>query len=202
MNKKGFTLIELLAVIVILGILMLVAIPMVSKYIDNSRKESFVNMAKEYVNAVDKAWTLGDIYCYRGESNTAPIPANTMTRVETGGYYYCFSTTSYNIVGGVSHAAPSVDLKKNHDAIMEKATKSPWNRNVQGCITVKVDSNQRKTYSIKLWDGQNSTLNPSNPTGNSYTKLIPINQLDKNHIGKSTDTSFTYYGGDCFYKEN
>ena len=39
-NKKGFTLIELLAVIVILGLLMAIAIPSVTKYITESRKKT------------------------------------------------------------------------------------------------------------------------------------------------------------------
>ena len=40
-NKKGFTLIELLAVIVILAIIALIATPLVLKYIETSRIESF-----------------------------------------------------------------------------------------------------------------------------------------------------------------
>ena len=40
---RGFTLIELLAVIVILGIIMLVAIPAVTGYISGSRNDSYIN---------------------------------------------------------------------------------------------------------------------------------------------------------------
>ncbi len=45
LNKKGFTLIELLAVIVILGILMIIAVPAVSRYISDSRKQAYVDIA-------------------------------------------------------------------------------------------------------------------------------------------------------------
>ena len=51
-SKKAFTLVELLAVIVILGILLLVAIPNVSKIIETSKKNSYLDATKMAVNAV------------------------------------------------------------------------------------------------------------------------------------------------------
>ena len=54
MNKRGFTLIELLAVIIILGILMIIAIPSVTSYINNSRKSAYIDTAKEIISIKNK----------------------------------------------------------------------------------------------------------------------------------------------------
>ena len=51
-NNKGFTLVELLAVIVILGLLMAIAIPSVTKYITESRKKTVISSINSYVSAV------------------------------------------------------------------------------------------------------------------------------------------------------
>ena len=67
-NKKGFTLIELLAAVVILGILMLVAIPRVSKYIDNSRKDAFVDIAKAYIQDARYKVLNGEYTCTSGQT--------------------------------------------------------------------------------------------------------------------------------------
>ena len=62
-NSKGFTLVELLAVIVIMGILMMVAIPSVTRTIENSRKDTFVDIAKSYANAARTQWTADGLMC-------------------------------------------------------------------------------------------------------------------------------------------
>lgn len=64
-DKRGFTLIELLAVITIMGILMIVAIPTVTILIQNVRKNVYINDAKTFKNEVqkeviDETWPIDD----------------------------------------------------------------------------------------------------------------------------------------------
>ena len=51
MKKNAFTLVELLAVIVILAVLLSIAVPAVSNYIVNSKKESYIAVMQEYLAA-------------------------------------------------------------------------------------------------------------------------------------------------------
>ena len=60
LNKKGFTLVELLAVIVILGIIMLVAIPAVTGYITGTRKEGFLELAREVTSSISEKIANGE----------------------------------------------------------------------------------------------------------------------------------------------
>ena len=51
-KKKGFTLIELLAVIIILGVLMIIAVPSVTKYINDSRRNGYITTARNVTEGV------------------------------------------------------------------------------------------------------------------------------------------------------
>ena len=55
MNKKAFTLIELLAVIVILAIISLIAVPVLIHIINDSKKSSDEQSLKLYRDSVQKA---------------------------------------------------------------------------------------------------------------------------------------------------
>ncbi|MDD3241466.1 MAG: tail fiber protein [Bacilli bacterium] len=54
LNKYGFTLIELLAVIVILGVIMVIAIPFITGYIERSKKDAFDVSAYNILDAGSK----------------------------------------------------------------------------------------------------------------------------------------------------
>ena len=73
MNKKGFTLIEILTVIIILGILMIIAVPAVSKYILESRETTYVNSIKKFFEVAAAEITASE-YSVSNEEYTYYIP--------------------------------------------------------------------------------------------------------------------------------
>ena len=80
-NVKGFTLIELLAVIIIMGILMMTAIPAVTKYIENSRKDTFWQTAKSYIDAARTSLLNGE---YGVDAVFVPTAEVSATTIEDG----------------------------------------------------------------------------------------------------------------------
>ena len=59
-NKKGFTLVELLAVMVILSVLLLLALPAVTRQVEESRKRTFAEDAHTVASAVKDDILMGD----------------------------------------------------------------------------------------------------------------------------------------------
>ena len=97
MNKKGFTLIELLAVIVILGLLMAIAIPSVTKYITQSRKKTLTNTISNYMSALTTEVNNME-YTFTASNTIYAVPIECIA-VERGGtdpfgYWYPAHTTA------------------------------------------------------------------------------------------------------------
>ena len=89
-NKKGFTLVELLAVIVILGLLMAIAIPSVTKYITQSRKKTLISSVDSYVTAVTTAVNDNEFGAMSKEDTMYYVPVsnnenNSCVSLEKGG---------------------------------------------------------------------------------------------------------------------
>ena len=80
MNKKGFTLIELLAVILILGIIALIAIPSVNSMIKESKVGSMKSTANNIVTAYERYAQMQDL---KGESKEADLSGKTGAEIKT-----------------------------------------------------------------------------------------------------------------------
>ncbi len=129
-NERGFTLIELLAVITIMGILMMVAIPTISRTIENSRKDTFINMVKNYVSSAKTMWAGDNLICDGVVSSAVPL----------GVYYIEVNTMSDSV-----------------PVLLEQGGKSPWgNRDIVGFIVIGIKDKAGKkiiTFHPVLVDG-------------------------------------------------
>lgn len=84
-NRNGFTLVEIIATIVIIGVLSLVTVPAINRYITNSRKDSFVELGKNYINAYKTALISKNLAAKDNDNLTCKLPnigAYTMIRIE------------------------------------------------------------------------------------------------------------------------
>ncbi len=86
MNKnKGFTLIEILATVIIMGIIMLIAVPAVTGYISDTRKEVYIKNAESYIeSAARMIMVKKEITIPRREDVTFYLPIQCIT-IEEGG---------------------------------------------------------------------------------------------------------------------
>lgn len=174
LNSKGFTLIELLAVIVILGILMIVAIPMVTKYINNSRKDAFADSALSYINAAR--------YSLLNDEYNIPLPDD--------GNSVCIPIMS-------NYSKDGINLIE-----VEKATRSSYGGTWESESYVRAENKGGKViYSIGLWDNKNYGTDGEvleSTLSNNFTKRSSIQQ----GAGRKKSTCSCKYGDDkCTVEE-
>ena len=174
-NKKGFTLVELLAVIVIMGILMMVAIPSISRVIENSRKDTFVDIAKSYANAAKTLWTADTLTC---EGTVA-------SAVDDGDYYILINTTE--------------SARTMLPVLVDQGGKSSWgNRDVNGYVRVHVETvtdnngepKRTTTFYVSLSDGTHGLIDNGSMTSDNLKKgnvKMDLSSDDKKKIELTLD---------------
>lgn len=156
-NSKGFTLIELLAVITIMGILMLVAIPAVSRTIENSRRDTFADVAQGYLNAVRNAVLADEIECTT-TANESATDFKVVNSLGVGEYWFFLATDSATLKANNTSLNDTIATKAQTQTLdlMESGGKSSWgSADVYGWVhwIKKASGSETKTtYFVALTD--------------------------------------------------
>ena len=187
-NKKGFTLVELLAVIVILGVLLMIAVPAVQNVIKKTKNNATQKQAELFIDAAKKMAIIdeatSDMVIYKLIDLDSDVDTNRFTGMvvalkENGSYkYYIYLNDSVN--------KKTISNNDNNNDIFEFASEDKINEKVtDGVKEFKEGSTpiiqvKDKKYS---YSNTNNTLNPyhsysvkENVTvtvgNNSYTGIV------------------------------
>lgn len=189
-NKKGFTLVELLAVIVILGVLLMIAVPAVQNVIKKTKNNATQKQAELFIDAAKKMAiideTTSDMVIYKLSDLDSSVDTNRFTGMvvaskENGSYkYYIYLNDSVN----------KKTIGNNNDSIFQFASEDNINENVtDGGKDFKKDSTQiiqvkDKKYS---YSSSNNTLNTYYSVKENVTVTVDKNTYTGIVI-KSRDT--------------
>lgn len=184
-NKKGFTLVELLAVIVILGVLLMIAVPAVQNVIKKAKNNATQKQAELFIDAAKKMAIIdeatSDMVIYKLSDLDSDVDKNRFTGMvvglkENGSYkYYIYLNDSVNkkTIGNNNNIFEFA----SEDKINEKVTDGVKEFKEGSTPIIQVKD---KKYS---YSNTNNTLNPyhsysvkENVTvtvgNNSYTGIV------------------------------
>ena len=103
MKKNGFTLVELLAVIVILAIILVIAVPKITDTIDNARKGSLESSVKMVAAQAETQKTVADtLEGVNFDAGTSAKPATCTGAAWAGLNSSDYDTCTYTIADGVA----------------------------------------------------------------------------------------------------
>ena len=163
LKNSGFTLIELLAVITIMGILMMVAIPAVSRTIENSRRDTYANIIRKYIDAVRNAYLADNMKCqHSGKWVVA-------SATPVGTYYVpiCTSDAEGNCdaIGpeGSETMSAGAIVQSTADLLESGGKSSFGNADLKGYIKIeKVARDEKDDLMINYWQNILDSMNNGN----------------------------------------
>ncbi len=167
-NKKGFTLVELLAVIVILGVLLMIAVPAVQNVIKKTKNNATQKQAELFIDAAKKMAIIdeatSDMLIYKLSDLDSDVDKNRFTGMvvalkENGSYkYYIYLNDSVN--------KKTIGNNDNNNDIFEFASEDKINEKVtDGVKKFKEGS----TQIIKVNNNTYSYSNNSNTLNTYYS---------------------------------
>lgn len=191
-NKKGFTLVELLAVIVILGVLLMIAVPAVQNVIKKTKNNATQKQAELFIDAAKKMAIIdeptNDKVIYKLSNLDSSVDTNRFTGMvvalkENGSYkYYIYLNDSVN----------KKTIGNNNDSIFEFASEDEINENVTDGGKI---FEEKSTSIIKVNNNTYSYTNTNNTliTYHSYSvkENVIVTVGDNTYTGiviKSRDT--------------
>lgn len=213
LNKQGFTLIELLAVIVILGILMLIAVPSVAKYINSTKNEAYVKTVASMVDVVRNGIIMED-KDYNMKNATVAFFGLKDIELEKGGNKSPFgefdSMYSYILVTKTNEGYDyQVQAKDDKGYCIELSNiKTLTKANVKKCSDVTlVNPPIYNTYSIGdavSFAGSNWYVIKDSSATEDYVTLLKATVLTNAELGEyaanDSDATMSYYLSDkCYY---
>ena len=191
-NKKGFTLVELLAVIIILGVLLMIAVPAVQNVIKKTKNNATQKQAELFIDAAKKMAIIdeatSDMLIYKLSDLDSDVDKNRFTGMvvalkENGSYkYYIYLNDSVN--------KKTIGNNNNNNDIFEFASEDNINENVtDGVKKFKEGS----TQIIKVNNNTYSYSNNSNTLNTYYSvkENVTVTVGDNTYTGiviKSRDT--------------
>ena len=131
-NKKGFTLVELLAVIVILGVLLMIAVPAIQNVIKKSKKNAFESQAKLIIENVETMLSASTNKpaetCYIPTANVK-LERGSLNDNAKKGYVTVTtnsnSATGYNVTINIGDGTYAINNKELSNATAESSTTVP-----------------------------------------------------------------------------
>lgn len=165
-NKKGFTLMELLAVIVILAVLVLVALPAVSNLMARARKGAFRTEALDMArNGVQLAYSANMLSGVAENAPTAAVTADTTYKSDGSVNTKGKNNIVYHLSGGEYLCMTVKDLIDK--GYIEKANYNTYG----GFIQIFVASDGTTTMAIDITNGTYYLKT-------TYNKLAKVNDVD------------------------
>lgn len=190
-NKKGFTLVELLAVIVILGVLLMIAVPAVQNVIKKTKNNATQKQAELFIDAAKKMAIIdeatSDMVIYKLSDLDSDADKNRFTGMvvalkENGSYkYYIYLNDSVNKKTIGNNNNNDIFEFASEDKINEKVTDGVKKFKEGSTQIIKVNNN---TYS---YSNNSNTLN----TYYSVKENVTVTVGDNTYTGiviKSRDT--------------